>query len=280
LFPGYPFPTSCVLLQVEKIQKGLTALSQHEIHIIQIFDSIPSTNDYLMQQIPVTATQTICCLSEQQTAGKGRRGQSWVSPFGHNIYLSLLWHFPLELSALSNLSLVVAIAVTRVLQHYAVTEPVGIKWPNDVLWNHQKLCGILIEIKQVAYHQTSMVIGIGLNTHMPQHTTLPISQAWTDLQQITGQLHDRNEVVSILLNELIATLVLFQAQAPGTGFLPFSETWRSLDLAFNKPITLITPTGTLQGMGRGVNSQGQYQVTLESGETQTFSSGHISLRLV
>jgi BirA family biotin operon repressor/biotin-[acetyl-CoA-carboxylase] ligase len=227
-----------------------------------------------MSQITTSDLNNICCLAERQTAGKGRRGKPWFSPFAQNIYMSLLWHFPRDLSALSGLSLVAAIAIAKALQQLGVTD-LKLKWPNDISWQHKKLSGCLIEISGESHDIASTVIGVGINVHMTSEQTTDITQPWVDLHQITGQIYDRNQLISLVLNEIIQSLVLFQEQ----GFSPFMDSWKSFDLAYGKIVSLITSLGTIQGIGRGINEQGHLLLELETKELKAFSSGEVSLRL-
>lgn len=272
---GYRIPSGLSLLNKDTIQNYLSAANQ--IIPIEIWDSLPSTNDYLMQQLSDKTKRTPrCCLAERQTRGKGRRGRHWVSPFARNIHLSLLWHFPCDVSELSTISLVAAIAIVRTLQSLGITQTLGLKWPNDVLWQGKKLAGVLIELSGETYDISAAVIGIGLNVDMPNASAQKITQAWTDLSEITekNQL-DRNQIAGRLLNELVNSLKLFQEQ----GFIPFRETWQSLDLTLNKSISIITPTQILQGIGRGINEQGHIRLELENGDIKAFSSGEVSVAM-
>ena len=82
------------------------------------------------------------CLAERQTAGRGRRGRTWVSPFAANLYLSVLWRYPIGPAALGGVSLAAGVAVARVLAGLGVAD-LGLKWPNDLLWRGRKLGGLL-----------------------------------------------------------------------------------------------------------------------------------------
>lgn len=261
------------LLDKSKIHSHLSTSNQGLT--IELWDSLPSTNDYLMQQ-QFTELSARCCLAEQQTQGKGRRGRRWVSPFARNIYLSLLWPFSSTIKTLSMVSLITAIAVVRSLESLNLPTGLGLKWPNDVLWKSKKLAGILIESMDERRGTRPTVIGIGLNVEMPVQVGQQINQAWTDLSTITGKTGlDRNEIAGRLLNELMQNLRLFQDQ----GFAPFKEAWQALDLTLNKSISIITPTQILQGKGCGINEQGHLLLELEAGEIRAFSSGEVSVSL-
>lgn len=281
---GYCIPGGLTLLEASKISPFI-APEKAELNLpveIEIFDSLPSTNDYLLNLKPTSASpetfnQNRACFAEKQTHGKSRRGRSWVSPFAKNIYLSLLWHFEKDPSELSGLSLAIAIATVETLHAFGITKDLGIKWPNDVLWENHKLAGILIELSGEANDVCSAVIGVGLNVKMTNSDLYDrnISQPWIDLQRLTDQTIDRNKLAGMLLNNLIKTASVFQKQ----GLSAFLPQWQKLDLTFNKPVTIITNTTELQGMGRGINEHGHFLLEIEPGQIKHFASGEVSLRL-
>jgi len=108
---------------------------------LDVFYEIESTNAFLLNTAKNTDYLVHACLAEQQTAGRGRRGKDWVSPFGGNIYLSLLFQVNAGASQLGGLSLVIAVAVIRALRATGLTSA-GVKWPNDILVNGKQLAGI------------------------------------------------------------------------------------------------------------------------------------------
>lgn len=272
---GYRIPGGLSLLHKENILSYLSNDAQQHLAQLEILDITTSTNDYLLNILQKNTTRTYACFAEKQTHGKGRRGRSWTAPFARNIYLSLLWHFHTDPGELSGLSLVVAISIIETLKSYPIIQPLGIKWPNDILANNHKLAGILIELVGQSHDVCSAVIGIGLNIHMPSNQY--ITQPWTDLHTLTkanNNIIDRNTVAGRLLEQLIKQILLFQTQ----GFQPFMQTWQALDLTFGKPVSLSTATATLQGIGRGINEQGYFLLETVDG-IKSFTSGEVSLRL-
>lgn len=279
---GYCIPGGLTLLETAKISSFIKKSQKSQLEQIEIFDSLPSTNDYLLNvkstnASPEAPKKNRACFAEKQTQGKSRRGRTWVSPFAKNIYLSLLWHFEKDPSELSGLSLAIAIATVKTLHAFGIAKDFGIKWPNDVLWENHKLIGILIELSGEANDVCNAVIGVGLNVNMPNSALYDrnISQPWTDLQRLSNQKIDRNKLAGILLNNLIATASLFQKQ----GLAAFLPQWQKLDLTFNKPVTIITNTTELQGIGRGINEHGHFLLEIKPGQIKHFPSGEVSLRL-
>ena len=106
---------------------------------LDIFEMIGSTNDYLAELAKTQPQSGRVCFAEQQTQGKGRRGRSWFSPRGANLYCSILWQFPARQADLSALSIAVAVMVVRVLKKYGIHNGLALKWPNDILFAGRKL---------------------------------------------------------------------------------------------------------------------------------------------
>ena len=123
------------------------------------------------------------CFAEQQTHGRGRQERTWFSPYGKNIYCSLLWRFAISQGNLSGLSIAVAVMVVRALKKYGISAGIQVKWPNDILFSARKLAGILVERSGSA-----VVIGVGVNLNFSQET----ETTWISLAEITQQPVARN----------------------------------------------------------------------------------------
>lgn len=161
------------------------------------------------------------------------------------------------------------------LKQYGIKQDLGLKWPNDLLCNHQKIAGILIELSGETHNPCSAVIGIGLNIDMSETNHDTITQPWTDVQSLTQKKVNRNELVGILLNELIKTFTHFQNH----GFSVFIEKWNTLDLLKGKRVSVLTPTTHLHGIAHGINELGHFLVEDEHGSITGFSNGEVSVRL-
>lgn len=147
------------------------------VPVVDILPEVDSTNEYLKRLAFGGARSGTACLAEWQTCGRGRRGREWVSPFGANVYLSLLWRFSEGTAALGALSLAAAVAVKRALDELAAGG-VELKWPNDVQWHGRKLAGILLELGGEADGPCYVVAGVGINVAMPESRAADIGQPW------------------------------------------------------------------------------------------------------
>ena len=168
---------------------------------ILTFNTLDSTNNYLLEHIKEIPSGTII-IADEQTAGRGRHERTWTSPVG-GIYFSILWHFPVQPEAVEELSIDVANAIIQGLNKSGIHEDLTVKAPNDVLHENKKLAGILIESK-TSQDKIFTVIGIGINADTPDdsHFDYPA----TSLSQILNGDIDRNKVIVDVLNSLSSIL--------------------------------------------------------------------------
>ena len=272
---GYKLQQSLQLLDQQRICEQLTPIVKALLTKTEIHPIIDSTNAYLMNLAQHTAATGQVCLAEYQTAGKGRRGRSWISPFGHNIYLSLLWRYQNGPGTLAGLSLAVGVAVVKALTMAGVEE-VGLKWPNDIYWRGRKLAGILIEVSGESSGPCHAVIGLGLNLYLPQQQSEFIEQAWVDLQQIMGEkvIQQRNYLVTLLLNKIVPVVADFESQS----LQSVVAEWRRFDCMLGKQATLFIGEQSFTGTVRGVDDQGLLLLEESGDKTRAFASGEVSFR--
>jgi len=271
---GYRLAEPLELLAADRIQAALADSARSWVSGIEVHERLDSTNTHLLHRAQDGLPGGWVCLAEYQSAGRGRRGRAWVSPFAANLYLSLLWRFTLEAALLSGLSLAVGVALLRTLTGMGISE-LGLKWPNDVLWRRHKLAGVLLEFGGESSGPCHIVAGIGLNVAMPRNAECTIDQPWVDLRSIVGpgQL-SRNRLAARLISELVNAFIQFEQ----AGFAPFREDWARYDLARDRPVTLQLPTTTLSGIARGVDATGALLLETATG-IRPFLGGEISLRL-
>lgn len=240
---------------------------------LYLFDVIDSTNQFLVTQAAQLAHGTIC-LAEQQTAGRGRRGNVWHSPAAGNIYLSQLFCFQGELTKLTGLSLVIGLTIADCLSKQQI-KGIKVKWPNDLHWHNQKFGGILVETVPLGLHKFAVVVGVGLNLAMqPSQQTEQISQAWTSLNRIANRALDKNQLVVALVNAIEAAVAVYFQQ----GLAPFMQDWTRFDSYVNQQVTLIGAQQQQQGVAKGIDQTGALLVDID-GVLHRFQSGEVSLRL-
>ena len=254
-------------LDKEKILSKLSNKFRSKV-FLEVFDTISSTNDYLLRKEKNKNKDIKICIAEEQTKGRGRRGKSWISPKFKNIYFSLNSYLKKE--DLSGLSIAVALSVSKVLTKINVMSL--IKWPNDLLVGNKKICGILIETAKVG-ELTKVVIGIGINVNM-EYSEL-IDQEWTSIKLEKKQSVDRNSIITEMINQLCITLNKFEQEE----FDYFLNKFTSLDLLRDKEFTLKDkPNETF--IGKGIDNKGLLIAqNLKDQRIVKFSSGEVSLKL-
>lgn len=259
------------------IRDQIVEQEQLRLRHLTVLGQTDSTNSAI-QRLSPGRQHAHAIVAECQTGGRGRRQRYWHSPAGGNIYLSLGWRFEREDAGLSSLPLVVAISVCGALERTGLTGH-GIKWPNDILVNGEKLAGILVEMQSNGTGPALAVIGIGLNVRMPEPTEKEaasvIDRPWTDLVTQLDAGHagiNRNWVISLLLEELLSALQRFEKG----GFREFRSSWEDLDLLRGRRVELKVSGRSLLGIARGVDEIGGLLMEIEGTGLQVFHSGEAS----
>ena len=183
------------------------------------------------------------CVAEFQSHGHGRRQQQWVSTFAENLICTIKLPIPQDTN---NITLKTAIAITHALRPLLPSYSVGIKYPNDIYANKQKLGGILAHIKH-----DDLLISFGININM---TDGAIDQPWTSLSLLTGQYYDRSQLLNRILTVLLEEL--------NTESVDFKRL-NSYDICVNQPVYLAHQPDCI-GIGLGFVSRGTYQVQFET----------------
>lgn len=281
---GYRLLQPMQLLADEHIKSRLSSHSSALLQDLSLAFSVDSTNIAMMQRVEMKdALSGSVMFAEQQTAGRGRRGRSWVSPLGRNIYCSIVWRFATGAAALSGLSLAVGVASVKALESLGY-QGVELKWPNDLLWQGRKLGGILLEMSGDAAGPCHVVVGIGLNLTMSEivnqssgkpDMTSDISQDWVDLREIGQfQVVDKNAVAAALLDQLLPMLDEFES----LGFSYYLPQWQARDAFIDRDVEIhLSDEQVISGCYKGVATDGGLIVQTAEGE-QRLHGGEISLR--
>jgi len=274
---GYRLPIPIELLDKSLIIDSLNMTTQAWITALEVHQQIESTNSYLVALTHAdTKASGVLCVAEQQTAGKGRRGRQWVSPFGRNIYLSLLWKFQEGSASLSGLSLAIGVAVIQALKLHGI-KGVGLKWPNDIYWQQRKLGGILVEVSGESNGPCSAVIGLGLNLYLPEGEAQSIEQNWVDVFQILGAEHriSRNQLLITLIEQMIDVTAFYTEKS----FAKYREQWRQYDCMQAQQVNLFMGNQKIAGVVRGINDEGLLLLETSDGIIHSYASGEVSFRV-
>lgn len=263
------------LLDKTLILDGLIKKQSSNPVQLEILDVCLSTNQHLAEKNNLKSLPDgAICITEMQTAGRGRLGRTWVSPFGQNVYASFLWRFKSGISALSGLSLACGVAVCDALKDLGL-DGHGLKWPNDILWQGKKLGGILVEIQGESQGEYTAIIGIGINYKMNSQSSVAIDQPWADLHNAQQNAPGRNKLIIQLIDRVLDILDSYEEK----GLRPYVDQWNDYDEYRGKKVQIISGSSTQHGVAMGISSNGELQLLRPDGETQAVMSGEVSLRL-
>lgn len=267
---GYRLAQSLQLLDITQI-KQWQGTGMPEILLQHLTDS---TNTQLLKRLQdgQSLQKGQAIVAEAQSAGRGRRGNQWYSPFGCNLYFSMYWQLEQGIQAAMGLSLVVGIAVARLVERLYRCE-IKLKWPNDLYVGNKKLGGVLVELTGQTHADCDVVLGIGLNIQMPASGATAISQAFTDLSAEVDSSVNRNELVAMLQQELVTTLQVFERK----GFAVFADEFNRRDEFAGRIVRLSGGSEPQDGVCCGVDMQGGL-VLRQGGQLKSFYGGELSLR--
>lgn len=271
---GYRLPEPLELLDSSQIRAGLAEHVESSISRFDCFAQVGSTNSHLTEwALKNPGAKAAICLAESQSAGRGRRGKKWFSPFARNIYLSCAWRFDQGLSALSGLSLAVGVLIADLIEQ-RWSKKIHLKWPNDLLYENKKLGGVLIELSGDFSGDCFVVVGIGLNYAMPSAQIKNIDQPVCDLSSMGIQV-SRNLLVIELINRLIDLFEKYTSQ----GFEHYKDSWLARAAFLNEAVKLSLGEKEIFGTFCSVDSQGSLVLDV-GGEKRMFSGGEMSLRSI
>ncbi|WP_153916750.1 bifunctional biotin--[acetyl-CoA-carboxylase] ligase/biotin operon repressor BirA [Shewanella sp. TC10] len=260
---GYKLPKPLPLFDETKLINGIENRCFY-------FNEIESTNAFMLQHAEELKNGDIC-IAEYQSAGRGRRGRQWVSPYGQHVYASLFWRLNQGMNAAMGLSLVVACSIVKSLTEFGV-DGLGVKWPNDIYRDNKKLAGILIELSGHTMDECNLVIGFGINMSMSEQHADLIDQPWSDLSSLES-MPDKTALITNIYKQLKIDLMLFEVE----GLTPFIPQWQKYDLFYEKEINLLMAPNNISGVCKGIDKQGAVLVETD-GKVTPYIGGEISLR--
>ncbi|MGH7597384.1 MAG: biotin--[acetyl-CoA-carboxylase] ligase, partial [bacterium] len=235
-----------------------------------VFNRITSTNDFLKRLARRGAAAGTLVLADQQTAGRGRLGRSWQSPPGVGLWLSFILRPELSLEIAGVLPLAISVVVAETLAAIC-GEPFSVKWPNDILADNRKVCGILCEAQispATGFASGSnkldyVVAGIGINVNQK---TRDFNPDWrrraTSLAMIAGHLLDRQNVLVTLVQHLDKALLVNLPQAMPA----LLAQWRKLCPELGKPIILQQSKTKVTGIFDNIGEGGELILRLANGQ--------------
>jgi len=241
---------------------------------LEIVDEIDSTSTRLLEMAAAGEPSGTCLAAEWQSAGRGRRGRSWVSALGGSLTFSLLWRFERGAGHLAGLSLAVGVAVARALAACGA-QRVQVKWPNDLVVDFRKLAGILVETSGELQGPSVAVIGVGVNYRLSESVLEHIDQPVIDVAHAASQVPTRSALLGEMLAQLAPALADFEAR----GFAGVRDAWRALHAYQGRRVRVIPPRDTpYEADVVDVAPDGALVVSLSDGRMIPLASAEISLR--
>ena len=277
---GYRLPRPLSLLDATALREALDAPARAAVRDVQVHAELASTNAHLLAVNTLLPGAFDLCLAEYQTAGRGRRGRAWQSPFAAGLCFSFSWAFSTLPPGLGALSLATGVAVRRTLARFGLAAPVQLKWPNDLLVNGQKLGGILLELRAEAGGPAYVVLGIGLNVQVPAATREAVAATGlelTDLEAVANSVAEgrglptRTALAAALASELHAMLVQFTAE----GFAPFHAEWSGADALAGSEVRWQEGDRERSGTACGIALDGALQVRTAPGRVEPIYAGEV-----
>ena len=218
-------------------------------------------------------------VADSQTAGRGRRGRSWESPAGSSVYMSLLLRPDIHTQRASMLTILMAMAVARAVQTQLRTQSqsqlsVTIKWPNDILMNKKKICGILTEMNLEGSDIQYVVIGVGINVNQESFPA-DITQTATSLRIETGNVQNRSALIADIMQEFES---LYQDFTKHEDLSEFKDAYEAILVNLNQEVRVLDPKGEYTGTALGINNKGELLVRKQDGTTVEVYAGEVSVR--
>lgn len=241
---------------------------------VACLEEVDSTNDEIKRRALAGAQTGLVVTAETQTAGKGRRGRGFQSLSGKGLYLSVLLKPAVPLEQISQLTAWTAVAVCRAIEAVCDVKP-QIKWPNDVLVDGKKLCGILTEMGVEGETGALNYVVVGMGTNVSQTAEdfgLELSEIATSLH-ILGANVTRRE----LARALIAQLDHMNAAFPA-GWEEYLEEYRKRCVTLGREVRLIRNDWEYRGKAEQVTGDFKLVVRRQDGMLETVSSGEVSVR--
>lgn len=268
---GYRIVSSPDLLTYEEIEEYIK--TDYIGRNLQYYQSIDSTNKKA-KDIAFDEKEGTVLIAEEQLEGKGRMGREWISPKGKGIWMSIILKPKVEPMAVSKITLLGAAAVHKALENMNINSK--IKWPNDILINNKKVCGILTEMNCELNMINYVVIGIGINVNLNDND-IPeeLKHKATSIKISQGGEIDRKKLVGNILNEFEKLYIPFREKGNAKRAI---DICRANSAIIDKEVKVIQGEEVKIGKVIDLNENGELMVELGNGHVENIFSGEISIR--
>lgn len=269
---GYRLVKVTDLIVPEEIQRNLSTkfIGRNIIYRKEV----SSTQDIASKHAINNAQEGTAIVAESQSAGKARRGRSWVSPSEGGIYVSIILRPDIRPVSAVQIPLVVGVALAKSIQKITSLKP-EIKWPNDILINNKKVSGILAEISCEVDRINYILVGIGINVNT-RMTELPsdVRVLATSISNECGREISRVELLRHFFTELETVYVNYLIN----GFSDIRQVWKRLTNTVGSKVKVIDGAQEIRGKALDIDENGFLIILTESGDTIRITGGDVSLR--
>ncbi|MDE2305677.1 MAG: biotin--[acetyl-CoA-carboxylase] ligase [Gammaproteobacteria bacterium] len=273
---GYQLERAIELLEETRLVEPIAPARRSLLRRLTLPFETDSTNTRLLEAGPPPLGMADACSAEIQRAGRGRRGRSWLAPFGDAIALSTAWQFAAMPRDLPSLGLAAGVVIARALQ-LGGARGIGLKWPNDLWLGTAKLGGILVDLRAEADGPVHVVIGVGVNLRLSPAARASIQRTGVRAAALADACErppSRNRIAGLMLDGLLDLLERFERE----GFAPYRERWAELDVLAGRRAVVVGTDERVAGIARGIAADGALRLECD-GAVRRFLSGDVSLRL-
>ncbi len=251
-----------ISIDIKKIQPSTAFIAKKIVY----FENIGSTNDIAKENTYKDGTLII---ADTQTMGKGRLGRNWASENKSGIYMSIVLTPKIPAEKISLLTLIAGISVCEALIEIC-NIPFKIKWPNDIVADGKKVCGILTE-GVILPKETKAIVGIGINVNQKNFADDLCNKA-TSLYMLSGKTFEREKIITKVTEIFEKNYMDFISNKP------FKEKYESLCININKKITATKNGKQINATAIGITNSGELIIKKEDGTTLNINSGEVSVR--
>ena len=233
-----------------------------------------STNDLIKKYLTNNVSEGTVVVAETQTGGRGRQGRSWHSPPEIGIYLSTLLKPNLELSQLSIITLLAGVAAVLTINEFS-HQNAYLKWPNDILIDRKKVCGLLCEMVKKQGAPDGVVIGVGINVNqMPEQFPDHLKNIATSIRIVNGFPIDRLAVIQSFLTNLDHEYQTYLNEGESSVI----KKWSLNTKLFGKKVSIKRGSYETTGSAMRLDGLGRLVLLLDNGHEEAFDSGEVSIR--
>ena len=238
---------------------------------VKVYDLVGSTNDEAARLASEAPKQDYLIVANEQTAGQGRLGRTFISKSDTGLYMTLLLHPNISAERATAVTVLAAVALKRVIERQTALSP-KIKWVNDLLYNGKKFAGILtkgsVDMENGAL--SYLTVGIGINV-LDAPLDPKIKDIATSVEAESGKAIDRNLLAALITDEILGLM-------PQLGSAEISEEYRESSMIIGEKINVIKPSEIYPAEVIGMDSDCRLLLRLENGQSEILASGDVSIR--